>query len=183
VGNFYVTFTAKGEIQQEIARTLKDLGRRAYILPPENGYTVFTDADADAQSPGDIEAVGHAVSAKVGAPVLGVLNHDDDILQYWLFIGGRTESFYDSCPGYFDGGDPTPTGGDPAGLATFAGKSGVESSLNDVLKQDYVFAFERHMELLRLLGLPQSALGYGYNTFEAGEFPEGVPRESIVQTG
>jgi hypothetical protein len=184
MGNFYVTFTARGNHQQRIADILRGARRRAFVLPPDSGFTVFTEEDSDLQSLGDIDTLGKKISAQVPAPVLAVLNHDDDVLRYWLFIDGAQVDTYDSAPGYFEDGPSDPAGGNAQRLADFAGKPEAAPDVESVLRgSNFVFAFERHLELLTLLGLPHSAVGYGFRTLAENEIPENIPPESILRVG
>ena len=44
----------------------------------------------------------------------------------------------------------------------------------------YVFAFERHADLVRALGLPEFAVGTAYASFEREEFPDGLSGEDMM---
>ncbi len=111
MGNFYVSFTVKIDDSDLVAEALRQAGREAYVSPSLNNYVLVADADADRQDPAAIEQVGKLLSTRLEKPVLAILNHDDDILHYWLFEKGQVIDKYDSAPGYFSGEDNPPSGG------------------------------------------------------------------------
>jgi hypothetical protein len=45
----------------------------------------------------------------------------------------------------------------------------------------YVFAFERHADLVRALGLPEFGVGTAYSSVESDELPEGLSKRNIVR--
>src|SRR5262245_14091137 len=112
MGNFYVNFTTRGPDQASVAKSLRSAKRKAIVGPSLDALTVFYDEQSDTQDDSEIRAVGETTSRDLNAPVLAVLNHDDDILAYWLFDKGKLVDEYNSCPGYFGDGDDTPSGGD-----------------------------------------------------------------------
>jgi hypothetical protein len=48
-------------------------------------------------------------------------------------------------------------------------------------KADYVFAMERHGDLVSALGLPAFAVGCGFRYVEDGELPEGLSDGDLVK--
>ena len=54
----------------------------------------------------------------------------------------------------------------------------VETILRD--GEEFVFALDRHEELIHVLGLPLCALAFGYNYIDAGDDPL---VEGLVRTG
>jgi len=117
------------------------------------------------------------------------MNHDDDILWYQLYESGTLSDTYDSCPDYFDfdgEGEPRgPTGGDAGKLCNaFAhgDREQVEGILRKSLEDGYVFAFQRHADLVEALGLPAFAVGFAYASFGRGEPPDGLPPGEVVRT-
>src|SRR5258708_3151305 len=105
MGSFYVNFSVKSTNQSVIRTALQQARRTAMVSPSIDGYTVVYDRGADTQDDAEILAVGTLLSQGVAAPTLAVLNHDDDILYYWLFENGTLTDTYNSNPGYFYGED------------------------------------------------------------------------------
>ncbi len=185
MGNFYTNYTLRGPSQQAVAAALA--GRKATVTPPHNGCVVAFDEASDDQDQERIVELAARLSSELRCPVLAVLNHDDDILWYQLYEGGKQADEYDSSPGYFDpSAEPSaPAGGDALRLCAAFGASdaaAVERVLRKSSYDDdgYVFAFERHADLVRALGLPEFAVGTAYASFEREEFPEGLSREDMM---
>jgi hypothetical protein len=155
VGSFYVNYTVRSADQAAVVKSLK--GRRAYVTPVKDGALVVT------------------------------VNHDDDMLWYGLFDKGRLTDEYNSWPDYFEHGTSPPTGGDARKLCAAFGRGGKEKEVETVLREasreedGYVFAMERHADLVQALGLPAFAVGCGFNYVEEGELPEGLSEGDLVK--
>src|SRR5436309_15713794 len=103
MGNFYVNHTVRAPRDRVVALLERD-GHTAFVSPTTDaGLTVVYDRASDEQNPAAIEALGNKLSAELEAPVVAFLNHDDDILCYWVYENGRPVEAYNSCPDYFDG--------------------------------------------------------------------------------
>lgn len=188
MGNFYVNFTVKRDDPQAIAAILRDAGRKAYVTPVIGGHVVVFEEESDTQDDKVIEEVGALLSREARAPTLAVLNHDDDVLLYWLFEDGRLSDSYNSRPDDFDfkgEGEPAaPAGGDARRLREALSASSETDRVDAILRNgDYVFAFEQHMELLEALGLPDCAVGLGYGSIERGELPDELPLDQLIHVG
>jgi hypothetical protein len=184
MGNFYVSFTVKTDDAGAAVETLRRAGRSAFVTPELTGYVLVTDELADQQDPMAIQQVGELLSGELEKPVLAVLNHDDDILCYWLFEGGRTTDQYDSDPGYFEGEDEPPSGGDAERLCSAFGAEQSIEEVRSILadREGYLFAVDRHEALTGALGLPETAVGFGYGYVEAGDILEGIEPGSLIRT-
>jgi hypothetical protein len=181
VGNFYVNFTTRGPDQKAVANCLRSAKRTAFVGPTFDGLTVFFDEKSDTQDDMVIKDLGKRVSNDLDAPVLAVLNHDDDILAYWLFEAGELADEYNSCPGYFTDGDETPAGGDAKKLCAAFGVSTKAKQVDNVLRdEDYVFALERHEALAALLNHPWSYVCMGYRYIKQGSLAEGVTKSDLL---
>lgn len=187
MGGFYTNYTLRGSSQQAVAAALA--GRRAAVTPAVDGCVVVFDEASDDQDQGCIAELASRLSSEFHCPVLAVLNHDDDILWYQLYINGKLVDEYDSSPGYFDpSAEPSaPAGGDARQLcAAFAASDvpAVERVLRKSSYDDdgYVFAFERHADLVRALGLPEFAVGTAYASFDRDEYPEGLSGKNLMRT-
>lgn len=186
MGNFYTNLTLRGPSQAEVAAALT--GRQALVTPSVAGWVVVFDAASEDQDAELIAELASGLSRRFRCPVLAVVNHDDDILWYQLYLSGALEDEYDSCPNYFDpDAEPAgPTGGDAAKLcgafgsdrvaevAAILGKSGLE-------EDGYTFETERHEALVRALGLPAYGVGAGYNYVSRGELPEDLDAADLMR--
>jgi uncharacterized protein (DUF433 family) len=188
MGNFYTNYTLRGPSQQAVAAALG--GRSAVVTPTQDGCVVVFDEQSDEQDSAVITELASRLSRELRCPVLAVLNHDDDIFWYQLYLSGELADEYDSSPGYFDpsAAPSAPTGGDAHklcsafGAATFAE---VESILRKSSFDEggYTFAVERHTDLARALGIPSFGVGAGFRNVSGGELPEGLNEDGIVRVG
>jgi hypothetical protein len=123
MGNFYTNYTLRGPNQGAVAEALA--GRNAIVTPAQDGCVVAFDEQSDDQDSAVINEVASRISRDLCCPVLAVINHDDDILLYQLYLSGEVADEYDSSPGYFDpAAEPSaPAGGDAQKLCTAFGSS------------------------------------------------------------
>ena len=166
MGSFYTNVTLRGPDQNSVAAALR--GREAYVTPRIGEYTVVYDLQCEEQDPEAIRALAAGLSAQLECPALAVMNHDDDVLAYWLYVNGSLEDEYDSMPDYFKGlEEPSaPEGGVAERLVNLFG--GDATTVEHILRagslgdDEYAFAVDRHADLVAELGLPACAVGYGY---------------------
>jgi hypothetical protein len=185
MGSFYTNYTLRGPDQPVVAAALA--GRSALVAPMSNGCVTVFDEQSDEQ---DQEAIGELaarLSRQFRCPVLAVLNHDDDIFCYQLYLAGELTDEYDSCPDYFDpDAEPSgPSGGDAQKLCDAFGSDQV-AEVEQVLRKSgldedgYTFEVERHEALAHLLGLPAFSVGTGYNYVSQGELPDGLDEDDLI---
>ena len=185
MGNFYTNYTLRGPSPQEIVAALA--GRSAIVTPVQDGCVVVFDEESDEQETEVITRLASHLSRELSCPVLAVLNHDDDILWYQLFLSGALADEYDSSPGYFDSvAEPSvPAGGDAQKLCSaFGGDvARVESILRKSSFEEggYAFAVERHAALARALGIPSFGVGAGFGYVSQGELPEGLDEDALIR--
>jgi hypothetical protein len=187
MGNFYVNYTLQGPSQKAAAEALA--GRKAVVTREENGCIVIFEETSDEQDQEYIAELASDLSRELHCSALAVLNHDDDILWYQLYENGKRTDEYDSSPGYFDPSVDTssPAGGDAWRLCAAFNTSDVprvERVLRKVSYEEdgYIFAFERHADLVLALGLSAFAVGTSYASFENKQFPAGLSPEDVIRT-
>jgi hypothetical protein len=186
VGNFYVNYSTRGRDREAVAECLRSAKRKAFVSPTINDTTVVFDEGADTQDEAIIKDVGKRISKVLAAPVLAVINHDDDILAYWLFEGGEISDEYNSCPGYFsDEGGDTPEGGDAKKICSAFGVPAKAKQVEKILRdeEEYVFALDRHKALAELLQHPWPYVCMGYGYIKEGSFAEGISAEDLLAVG
>jgi hypothetical protein len=161
MGSFYTNITLRCTDHAGIITYLDQLGRRAYVLPPCRGYVVVCEAESDEQGD-EIALLSAQLSRQFECLAFGVLNHDDDVLTYQLYSNGALLDEYDSMPGYYDTSrPPEPAGGQAATLCEVFNKPRSAARIEAILRNvDYVFASERHEDLMHALGMPLTQLGY-----------------------
>jgi hypothetical protein len=185
MGSFYVNYTVRSADQLAVVKCLK--GRSAYVTSVKDGALVVVDEAAETQEADAVREVAELLSTSLKTAVLAALNHDDDMLWLGLFENGRLTDEYNSAPAYFDGGTDPPTGGNARTLCAAFGRTGKEKEVESVLREasteedGYVFAMERHADLVEALGLPAFAVGCGFNYVEEGELPEGLSESDLVK--
>jgi hypothetical protein len=186
MGNFYTNYTVRGPSQQAVAKAMA--GRTAIVTPEQDGCVVVFDEQSDEQDQAVIAELAALLSRELACPVLAILNHDDDILWYQLYMSGELADEYDSSPGYFDSlAEPSaPAGGDARKLCGAFGASNV-TEVETVLRKSafaeggYIFAIERHTDLARALGIPSFAIGAGFRYVADGELPDGLEEDDLVR--
>ncbi len=186
MGNFYVNYTTRGPEREAVAKCLQSAKRKAFVSPTIDGTTVFFDEESDSQDDEIIRALAERVSRELSAPVLAVLNHDDDILIYWLFESGNLADKYNSCPGYFSDDDDgeTPAGCDAQKLCAAFGSAAKPARVDKVLRnEEYVFAVERHQDLADLLKHPWPYVCMGYGYIKEGPLPNGMSKNDLQAIG
>jgi hypothetical protein len=210
MGSMYVNFTVKGPTADAVVKVLA--GRSAFVCQDEAGTVVVYDEDCDSQDAKAITKLASELSKKLACPLLAVLNHDDDVLQYQLFINGRLHDSYDSNPGYFekddadfdeadddddrdeddddddtdeDGDATEPEGGDAKLLCGAFGSKRI-ADVEQILgktedSEPYAAEIDRHLDLVKALGLPEFAVGYGYEYLAGGDLPDGLTADQLVR--
>ena len=183
MGNFYVNYTLRGPSQEAAANALT--GRNAIVTPVKDGCVVVFDEQSDEQDTEVIADLAKHLSRECNCPVWAVLNHDDDVFWYQLHVVGELVDEYDSSPGYFDATEPSPPkGGDAQKLCSAFGASKV-AEVDRVLRTPviggYLFAIQRHDDLVNLLGIPSFGVGSGYDSVAAGEETAGLEEEDLVR--
>lgn len=189
MGNFYTNCTLRGPAQHEVAAALS--GRKAFVSPSQNGSIVVFDSESDTQDQEVMTDLASRLSREFSCAALSVLNHDDDILWYQLHVNGELVDEYNSFPNYFDlnlsANSIVPAGGDAKQLClTFgAGDSAVVETIlrkSPLEKGGYVFAFQRHQDLVRELNLPDFAVGLGFKYIDRGDLPGELSNGHLIRT-
>ena len=158
------------------------------MAPVDHGTVVVFDEASDSQDTQILSDLAKVLSSSLNSTILAVLNHDDDVLWYRLYVGGFLQDEYDSAPGYFEGAEPSaPTTGDAQKLCT-AFESSAIASVEEILrksafeKDGYAFQFQRHADLVGALGISPFGVGTAYASFDDDELPEGLSKENVLRT-
>ncbi len=181
MGSFYTNFSVKSSNASAIQAALKKARRSALVTPAKNGWVVVYDEESDSQDTGTIEELAALLSKDQDCPVLAVLNHDDDILCYWLFQNGNPLDHYNSNPEYFDEGEGSDRGGDADLLCQTLGVPTAVETVRELLHEgDFTFAMEQHAQLAAALKLPEYSVGVGFNYAQEGELPDGLSPDELL---
>lgn len=180
MGNFYTNFTLYNVTQGE---ALEALSAYRAIVSPEHGRSVVVYEESTCrQDLTRITKLATYLSTALACPVLAMLNHDDSILYFELFRAGIQIDKYDSCLEYFGNSEVEgPTGGDATKLCAAFGAEHTQKVEKILRRKRYVFAYERHRDLVNALGLPACAVGYSYDSFTRGG-PYGLDASDFKST-
>ena len=168
MGNFYASVAVGRVDNDQLFTTLSQVPDRGVIANAQDGWTVFSSELLETQDERIMDQYGEALS-RGGAPVLGIINHDDDILMVFLYQNGVRAGFANTDPGALSGTDSPPIiqGGDEFAAL----REGVSvNEIQSLLTKNYIFAVDAHLALVDLLGLPRDSVGFGYSYFSRGEF-------------
>jgi hypothetical protein len=175
MGNFYVNHTMRAPRDRVVAFLERD-GYTAFVSPTVDGFTSVFDQPSDTQDTAAIADLGAKLSAALHTPVVAFLNHDDDILCYWVFEAGEPIESYNSCPDYFgdfdDEGDESESGlgGDGTELCRLFGRPDARDRVRGILSEpSAMFSSMTHHDLVTALGLPLWTVGTGYRYLSEGD--------------
>ncbi len=180
-GNFYVNAVVIGPNDDEVIKFLKKGNTNAYLSRPSDIMTVVFEEKIDSQDPNKIDKFCSSLSKSLNCTVFSVLNHDDSILAYVIYKKGELLDRYDSYPGYFGDGNSTPGGGDVKLLSKIFYVEKKAEELKEILhptpanRAKYVMAISRHVDLAKVLNLPEVSVGFGYKYVK--EFLESSPSQ------
>ena len=190
MGNFYMNITTRKASSEEIIQYLKSKNLSAFVVKGPESYCTIYEEICDEQDTRHISSLLKEISGLFSCPAIGMLNHDDDILAYELWLNGEKVDEYDSCPGYFEGDEDrmNPEGGDAELISELMGNGSNHKDIEVALTlsgsgdDDFVFAIDRHQALAKAVGLPSHTVGYGFRYLSEGEIPEGIKPEDILRT-
>jgi hypothetical protein len=189
MGNFYTNVTLRVSDDRPVIEYLTERRRNAFVSGPEKNALVVFDSESEAQNYSVLRALAADLSKWLDCTALAVLNHDDDVLLYTLAHQGRIIDDYNSAPDYFDEDSSAKRGGDAKQLARLFDASSRASEIEGLLAREagdddgFVFETERHALLVEALGLPECAIGAGYNYLEAEEYPADYDPEDFTRVG
>ena len=193
MGNFYVNVALKN-IEADAAQSLLErLGLSAFISPTVGGYTIVAEKECEAQDPATLDRLAAQLSSTGRCTALAVLNHDDDLLVYYLYERGALKDTYCSLPSLFDESkSDEPEGGDAAVLAGLFGVPESAREIESVLRAPgagsaeeeptFVFEIERHERIASLLRMPPFVAGFGYE-YARKDDVTGLVAETLLRTG
>ena len=203
MGNFYANVTLVGPPHADVIHYLCQNDFRAYVSPCVEGVTSIAEARCDDLDQRHLDRFTATLSDALHCSALWVSNHDDDVLRYALFAAGKLDHRYSSgpyeVPGFLFTKTHPPDPADVVALRdTFGGEVDtadldrvlakpsagtlVAAGETDIDDKAYVFAFERHQDLLSALGIPLHGVCFGYRYATAGELPPDVSAGDLVST-
>lgn len=171
MGNFYTNIALRTSEREALIEHLRARGRRCFVSPTQNGFTVVYDRLCDEQDTDELEALAKDLSLRFLCPALAVLNHDDDILWIGLAREGEWLTTYHS---------DQISSGSAWQLATAFKVPGLQPLLWFLMRWPLVlFEIWRHGALASVLGIPKSSVGFGYDYLSKGERPDANPEQFV----
>jgi hypothetical protein len=175
MGGFYGSVQVRSEDRDGVKAAAESVARalrtRMLIGPVIDGWIgIYPEGS------GQNERVGKEIAVSVGGDVLHVLVHDDDILAYWLYHGGKLTDSYWSKPGYFserDRAKQEAMAGNPEAFRSIIQEH--VDLLPKILARESapVFAFKHLDEFAKAVGIVNAVTSYEY--LKGGE-TDGVHR-------
>src|ERR687886_692486 len=110
MGSSYSNITLHGPDRARIIQAVRDRGRRAFVGPEVNGCVVVFDEDSDTDA-GLAADVACKLTGDLDGVALAATVYDEDVLFLSLARGGEVIDQYISRPGYYQGDDTPPEGG------------------------------------------------------------------------
>jgi hypothetical protein len=184
MGHFYTNFSILESDQAKIVGVMKALNRRAFLASHKNGWTTIYDEGTESQYIDSIKELGTQLSHSFQCPAVGFRNHDDDVLEYWLFDGKEIVDYYNSWPGCFEPkGDKKPEGGNAKLLCQLFDVPTRAPALHRILhEEEFAFEFQRHEELAKTLGLDSWLATMGFVAIRTEDMPEEVKNKITATT-
>lgn len=182
----YTNITVKGPEQADIIAHLRTLGRRAYVSPTTVGCTVVFDEASEGQDTELLGSLAESLSGHFGCPAVAIIDHEDAVLMYQLYVNGEIIDEYLSVPEAFemDEEDAMAVAGDERLICEAFGRHGYESKLREVLDNQtkYSAEYERHKDITDLLGLPRIAVNLGFMYIAGSRMPERIETAGLLLT-
>ena len=167
MGASYASVIVLGSDEPAVAATCS---RPAFIASDDAAVVVFTDEDDTGGEP-----TAGAISQALSCRTLFISVHDSDLFVVQVYANGSLTfegcvpdpvDYFGEDLGIFEPAPPM----SPEELVVAVGRGSVDD-VRDCLFGDYVFAEERHSDLLKALGLPTWSVGHGFRYLDWGDSP------------
>jgi len=156
-GSIHVRTTDTAAVRVALECISRNTGTKFLLAPAIDAWvSVFPQGNGQ-----DMEVSARLVETVV-EPLIHVVVHDDDVLAYQFYEGGKLVDAYNSCPDYF-GGEPADRGGVVERLNSILPDAAKRKTLAELLSMKrFTFEVERLQKLTELLGLPNAVTAYEY---------------------
>ena len=105
-----------------------------FVSKAEKNWVSAYSHPIDSQDESLMRSICEQLSESLKTGVFGLIVHDSDILIYVLAENGTVVDQYNSWPGYFEGNDTPPSGGDVQHLLKYCVQGTAAESLDSVLR-------------------------------------------------
>ncbi len=135
MGTFFTNIHVKSDNKKAVQDALLTIEAvPAYVSKPDNGWISVFAYETESQDEESMKRICAGLSEHTKSGVIGTTNHDSDIFLYVLAENGVVVDEYNSCPGYFEGGDDPPSGGDAPRLVKYCVAGTDVSELENILR-------------------------------------------------
>jgi hypothetical protein len=86
---FYTTILVRGINRDRIVSWYRKQQRQGKVLPKQDGVTPVFDEKCQAQESKEITRFIGSLSKELECAAWAVINHDEDLLIYWLYSKGE----------------------------------------------------------------------------------------------
>jgi hypothetical protein len=174
LGNFYTNITLRAQ-RDEVIPLLSSLRRFAFV-GFFDGFAVVCDRDCESQDLDVLASLAATLSKRLSRASLAVINHDDDVLLFGLYVDGALASEWGESR---MASVPAPSTSKREFVRSVHSALGtapvprVSSSslpwwLRLVMSR---LAIMRHEQVAAELGLPAATVGSGFRYVERGDLP------------
>ena len=166
--NYQVRSDSAEKVMDVVARSVKT---RAYISPPKDGWVTVYDETSDDQDERELQRLAKVISKELSTTVFAFLDHDSDILIYYLYERGEIADEYNSNPDYFEPANEKTRKrcrGNPQAILKHCVSGTRLEDVDKILHRpdEYGFAEEILVDLAPLLGMDQARLHLGFKYFK-----------------
>lgn len=170
MGNHYTNLSIRGADFEAVVEAVRAANRRAFVLDPGDGWIVVFDEACDRQDEAEIRTLGRALCSVLARPGLAALNHDDDVLVFWLFdaSGAVADEF---GVGAFEDEAP-PAIRDVPAMCRLLETDADPDEVAAILEEQPLMVVDVHDALTQAMGLPACTAGNSYGDLERGSSDE-----------
>lgn len=169
MGSFFTNVHIRTDDDNGVAEAAAAYGS-AYLTDSSNGWISLYPEATESQDYDSLIAVAVHMSKLFKCAAIGMLCHDSDIFQYILCENGKVVDQYNSAPGYFEGADFEPSGGNvDALLRVTTNSEATREMFLDTLHQEVTFAEDTVSEFAELMGIDAERALVGFTYAEQGE--------------
>jgi hypothetical protein len=134
MGAFISNIQIKGAEPDAVVAAIRAIGAvPAYVTDNREAAWTGVYPERGDQDRGQLQLDLLALTRALGRPGIALMVHDSDIFTYWLAESGEPIDAYDSTPGYFEGRDDPPIGGNVDMLLRFAPAGASRVRLDNLL--------------------------------------------------
>lgn len=139
MGTFITNLHVRERNADIVVQAVQSLGATpAFTIESGPMWTSVYPKPTESQDRHLLTGIGSRLSLSLHRPVLAFLVHDSDVFLYWLFDNGQELDHYDSAPGYFEGKQSEPEGGNVHVLLPYCVKDTSAEQLKQILYEKKV---------------------------------------------